>query len=122
MEKGYYVIDFTDITLSVNIVAIHNKNGKGLLRNVFKCMKPHAKRVAIHNKNGKGLLRLFVLSLRAFALVAIHNKNGKGLLPVLEEEKSKEKREVAIHNKNGKGLLRVAFVTSFRLSDSRNPQ
>ena len=85
-------------------------------------MKPHAKRVAIHNKNGKGLLRLFVLSLRAFALVAIHNKNGKGLLPVLEEEKSKEKREVAIHNKNGKGLLRVAFVTSFRLSDSRNPQ
>ena len=37
--------------------------------------------VAIHNKNGKGLLHVDNESgLRNILSVAIHNKNGKGLL------------------------------------------
>ena len=31
MEKGYYDIDYTTTTI-IGQVAIHNKNGKGLLR------------------------------------------------------------------------------------------
>ena len=40
---------------SIKIVAIHNKNGKGLLQNKLMMNEQHAA-VAIHNKNGKGLL------------------------------------------------------------------
>ena len=64
------------------MVAIHNKNGKGLLP--IDCGRtptymPNA--VAIHNKNGKGLLRIgFYVRENPHVLVAIHNKNGKGLL------------------------------------------
>ncbi len=36
--------------------------------------------VAIHNKNGKGLLQIAHVVSIAIELVAIHNKNGKGLL------------------------------------------
>ena len=36
--------------------------------------------VAIHNKNGKGLLRRVRTSPVVRIVVAIHNKNGKGLL------------------------------------------
>ena len=54
MEKGYY--GSFDQRRSQQIkVAIHNKNGKGLLLNkVFLECRPFL--VAIHNKNGKGLL------------------------------------------------------------------
>ena len=37
-------------------VAIHNKNGKGLLHVVTGDWKDTFNNVAIHNKNGKGLL------------------------------------------------------------------
>ena len=39
--------------------------------------------VAIHNKNGQGLLRQGELSNLEFTKVAIHNKNGQGLLQKL---------------------------------------
>ena len=86
-----------------NCVAIHNKNGKGLLpdkispklwsklsQSTIKMEKgyyynkmywlPRVLTVAIHNKNGKGLLRGFYLCVCFHFQVAIHNKNGKGLL------------------------------------------
>ena len=57
MEKGYYWIWFI-LTMEWAIVAIHNKNGKGLLLN--PAINPNSiEIVAIHNKNGKGLLRKF---------------------------------------------------------------
>ena len=86
-------------------------------------------RVAIHNKNGKGLLRDWGLGIGDWGLgigVAIHNKNGKGLLPfptlsaianltmsqstikgllLYHSKPAYENGWVAIHNKNGKGLL-----------------
>ncbi len=42
-------------------VAIHNKNGKGLLQKQNKLRK-NIVSVAIHNKNGKGLLHYFARS------------------------------------------------------------
>ena len=37
--------------------------------------------VAIHNKNGKGLLQILkIVEYTKLVVVAIHNKNGKGLL------------------------------------------
>ncbi len=91
-------------------------------------------KVAIHNKNGKGLLQVTNKQIVPTVAVAIHNKNGKGLLlanttpaKVLDElSQSTIKMEkgyylmstfiavsfiviVAIHNKNGKGLLLSAI-------------
>ena len=112
------------------LVAIHNKNGKGLLQtdkavifldgnksqSTIKMEKGYydelfqkvvdARKVAIHNKNGKGLLHQsqFAAIPAANREVAIHNKNGKGLLPENDHGRA-ERIQVAIHNKNGKGLL-----------------
>ena len=86
-------------------VAIHNKNGKGLLPGLQKIYILKDGFVAIHNKNGKGLLH-FEFDANEFKfVVAIHNKNGKGLLPKIPNS-SADVFCVAIHNKNGKGLLR----------------
>ena len=40
----------------VDGVAIHNKNGKGLLLTLYEHVVTLPLAVAIHNKNGKGLL------------------------------------------------------------------
>ena len=60
MEKGYYKL--ADSGAQTRIVAIHNKNGKGLLPTTFIFIYIEAISiggiVAIHNKNGKGLLLL----------------------------------------------------------------
>ena len=56
MEKGYYRL-FANSPLQKLIVAIHNKNGKGLLQFLKVMWVTVVKDVAIHNKNGKGLLR-----------------------------------------------------------------
>ena len=115
------------------MVAIHNKNGKGLLRDPRQVKYSTVVPVAIHNKNGKGLLLVMVNEdLKKQVAVAIHNKNGKGLLlerelhnPPRMESQSTIKMEkgyylatlpfvtlfrlVAIHNKNGKGLLQKYY-------------
>ena len=45
-------------TLASESVAIHNKNGKGLLLSIEVSIDDISElEVAIHNKNGKGLLR-----------------------------------------------------------------
>ena len=49
-------MNLTPHTVVVAAVAIHNKNGKGLLPSFFFSDEKHANGVAIHNKNGKGLL------------------------------------------------------------------
>ena len=54
MDKGYYWNNFGNYYIS-RFVAIHNKNGQGLLL-VWEKLKPSFTAVAIHNKNGKGLL------------------------------------------------------------------
>ncbi len=129
MEKGYYV-PLHLARRSIRLVAIHNKNGKGLLR-IENLNEVGLRYVAIHNKNGKGLLLYCLCFVRLWLAVAIHNKNGKGLLlafvslfvlPLRMVSQSTIKMEkgyyefealyntvvakvVAIHNKNGKGLL-----------------
>ena len=55
MDKGYYKRN-NGRNLMLYVVAIHNKNGQGLLHDTEEtlyCIKA----VAIHNKNGQGLLR-----------------------------------------------------------------
>ena len=61
MEKGYYNINGAINWFNPDTVAIHNKNGKGLLlklaeMSVEGVAKEGVANVAIHNKNGKGLL------------------------------------------------------------------
>ncbi len=55
MEKGYYILGVRG-TVWRYYVAIHNKNGKGLLQERLDLIDD-LELVAIHNKNGKGLLR-----------------------------------------------------------------
>ena len=55
MEKGYYGTIITKLKLNSK-VAIHNKNGKGLLLKTMLKTTDTKIVVAIHNKNGKGLL------------------------------------------------------------------
>ena len=57
MEKGYYTTNRNPKTNKKQSVAIHNKNGKGLLRGDRQMVGGKKHRVAIHNKNGKGLLQ-----------------------------------------------------------------
>ena len=59
MEKGYYHY-LICIAFEGDCVAIHNKNGKGLLLNAIEPLV-NSLAVAIHNKNGKGLLREYLL-------------------------------------------------------------
>ena len=81
MEKGYYYVH-TYLDVNTLKVAIHNKNGKGLLRigDWGLGIGDWGLGVAIHNKNGKGLLHKYNLLNGFTHTVAIHNKNGKGLL------------------------------------------
>ena len=55
MEKGYYTTCRMRV-LVLKSVAIHNKNGKGLLLEAVHIGNGNEGTVAIHNKNGKGLL------------------------------------------------------------------
>ena len=64
------------------MVAIHNKNGQGLLQHIMAICCPAVVVVAIHNKNGQGLLQEEDVVIAEYEVydVAIHNKNGQGLL------------------------------------------
>ena len=78
--------------------------------------------VAIHNKNGQGLLlESRYTIIRFFINVAIHNKNGQGLLPNSTNFLNGHNK-VAIHNKNGQGLLLIAKLAFNRYNTRRNPQ
>ena len=55
MEKGYYGMYPLGVSRN-QTVAIHNKNGQGLLQDDLAIRLAMKEVVAIHNKNGKGLL------------------------------------------------------------------
>ena len=55
MDKGYYQ-DLDNNARWRSRVAIHNKNGQGLLRTEYVRYINETITVAIHNKNGQGLL------------------------------------------------------------------
>ena len=78
--------------------------------------------VAIHNKNGQGLLQQIGFLVRGYAVVAIHNKNGQGLLHEIVVDKLVILHTVAIHNKNGQGLLPFLIVAITWNVPRRNPQ
>ncbi len=81
MEKGYYYGNVTNKT-TLLIVAIHNKNGKGLLPpNEVLAIFRAAKESQSTIKMEKGYY-FYCNSFcrKRIAKVAIHNKNGKGLL------------------------------------------
>ena len=107
MDKGSY-LKFTALNATQPQVAIHNKNGQGLLQLKSTFSYKEIKLVAIHNKNGQGLLHYEkdnVQQGKAMSqstikmdkgyysnmngvyvddeIVAIHNKNGQGLLPYI---------------------------------------
>ena len=85
------------------IVAIHNKNGKGLLLKIGDKLVLKTKSQSTI-KMEKGYYHFRPERSVAPLSVAIHNKNGKGLL-LDDETNGLEHNTVAIHNKNGKGLL-----------------
>ena len=63
-----------------NFVAIHNKNGKGLLHFYFFLMSEKQKMSQSTIKMEKGYYKKNTLYSISSDVVAIHNKNGKGLL------------------------------------------
>ncbi len=113
---------------ATRVVAIHNKNGQGLLP---QCLKKHCDKKALSQstiKMDKGYYTHSSFWLFNCDTVAIHNKNGQGLLPgrdgnlpegvelsqstikmdkgyylttVLEEEQSKEKSQSTIKMDKG---------------------
>ena len=96
MEKGYYQIQGWLLRRALK-VAIHNKNGKGLLHSI-----------------GEGTAELTFV-------VAIHNKNGKGLLLVTTKYVTAQfKSQSTI--KMEKGYYNVTFNKQQRKSKCRNPQ
>ena len=81
MEKGYYSI-VTKAVKCFIYVAIHNKNGKGLLLIWLYCrLLRQASQSTI--KMEKGYYNYTVSYKKTNPIVSIHNKNGKGLLPYL---------------------------------------
>ncbi len=122
MDKGYYHFDNLD-ALIVQLVAIHNKNGQGLLQSRQKRGGRRRFKVAIHNKNGQGLLHITKhSSVPAQVTVAIHNKNGQGLLLIRFSSTWIVTMNVAIHNKNGQGLLLAYGFQHGEIAPCRNPQ
>ena len=78
MEKGYY-LERRCNWCSRNAVAIHNKNGKGLLleRATLGYVSPRSQSTI---KMEKGYYSNWSIDISEADIVAIHNKNGKGLL------------------------------------------
>ena len=113
MEKGYYINAEWETAFNATPSQSTIKMEKGYYSPAINQPNSPLASVAIHNKNGKGLLRMVLLHTFAVLMVAIHNKNGKGLLRVIWKF-NVGRFGVAIHNKNGKGLLRrKKFQTCF---------
>ncbi len=111
MEKGYYR-NRDRQKIRSNKVAIHNKNGKGLLHEYPKYSAKAEAAVAIHNKNGKGLLRRRQAKNAAKVYRSQSTiKMEKGYYEYQTTRISSTTKSVAIHNKNGKGLL-LTGITS----------
>ena len=122
MEKGYYLNSVRPFTCVVALVAIHNKNGKGLLR-IEVYLPQQIDKVAIHNKNGKGLLLSKALSIanrKKRSQSTIKMEKGYYIKCITTYYYARHK--VAIHNKNGKGLLLDYLVFQLLYLCCRNPQ
>ena len=80
MDKGYYLkalkVDGNMSQLSQSTI----KMDKGYYCNGAYALDIDRDTVAIHNKNGQGLLPTNLVCLLIIMIVAIHNKNGQGLL------------------------------------------
>ena len=79
MDKGYYAVARI-VRPGAILVAIHNKNGQGLLRQRFS---RNGKRTESQStiKMDKGYYLIYMNGFQiAIKTVAIHNKNGQGLL------------------------------------------
>ncbi len=78
--------------------------------------------VAIHNKNGKGLLQHGKTKNKSpTIIVAIHNKNGKGLLPEEELWEKVKKQASQSTIKMEKGYYAVIWAFNHKIK-GRNPQ
>ena len=81
---------------------------KGYYWNTDEFNAVYGKTVAIHNKNGKGLLHKYaILQKQLKKIVAIHNKNGKGLLQKREHKAEKASKESQSTIKMEKGYYRT---------------
>ncbi len=85
MDKGYYETS-SAMVLGHIAVAIHNKNGQGLLLKIMKSKRGGAIVSQSTIKMDKGYYQSISLSPLQNQLVAIHNKNGQGLLPYHPDE------------------------------------
>ena len=81
MDKGYYRKQTDQTETKLKKVAIHNKNGQGLLRvTERKRTTKTASQSTI--KMDKGYYCLANIYIFYLSHVAIHNKNGQGLLQI----------------------------------------
>ena len=79
MDKGYYPFFFKE-TVTSTIVAIHNKNGQGLLREALDDRRFTEQTSQSTIKMDKGYYKISENLRDELNKVAIHNKNGQGLL------------------------------------------
>ena len=149
MDKGYYKAQCQWAYHNID-VAIHNKNGQGLLRRIYQERSRNLQfKVAIHNKNGQGLLQLHYLVQILMVILLMSQstiKMDKGYYIIYAQHKKLLNAEsqstikmdkgyylhhwcsvcilhsVAIHNKNGQGLLPSSDVPASPDSAGRNPQ
>ena len=70
-----------DTNRRTNFVAIHNKNGQGLLLELNRKLSAQTRQSQSTIKMDKGYYYDEVVVDNSTAAVAIHNKNGQGLLP-----------------------------------------
>ena len=81
MDKGYYLYTGGGEEPAV-IVAIHNKNGQGLLPETVPQLLHYSKSQSTIKMDKGYYLRIqhLVKKQVVYSCVAIHNKNGQGLL------------------------------------------
>ncbi len=90
---------------------------------VARIVRPGAILVAIHNKNGQGLLQHPHIKLNNIsAIVAIHNKNGQGLLRGVENWNLWQESQSQSTIKMDKGYYMNKELLNQMVQDSRNPQ
>ena len=122
MEKGYYWNTDEFNAVYGKTVAIHNKNGQGLLLLSYR-FRSNTQSVAIHNKNGQGLLPDLTLTANMTTDGSQSTiKMDKGYYRKPCRLESLNCKTVAIHNKNGQGLLRRGYSILENTPTCRNPQ
>ena len=121
MDKGYYFM-CGKYPLKVSAkVAIHNKNGQGLLHTIHStplCYSWSQSTIKMDKGYYYMLQECEIKCMKSQSTI----KMDKGYYHIDRAMSVERKANVAIHNKNGQGLLHELLPASGSFIISRNPQ